>query len=105
MAQINPTVVQWTAPTANIDGTAISEPLSYRLMVDGVDFLDFPGTLNPDGHYTEDTAPMGLPDGLHELALKAFYVTQPLLISDPSNTIEILVGVEQPNPPINLEAF
>jgi len=105
MAKINPQDISWLAPTTNMDGSAIVEPLSYRLAVDGVDFLDFPGTLNPDGRYSESTASMGLETGVPlSITLKAFYVSSPSLISDPSAPLEIILGVAKPNPPLDLRA-
>ena len=104
MAKINPVTISWSAPTLNTDGTPIVGALSYRLMVDGVDFLDFPGSLNPDGKYYEDVAPMAIPNGAHTLALKAFYVDEPSLISDPSGVLDIIVGVTAPAAPFGLAA-
>ena len=104
MAKINPTELSWLAPTNNTDGTPITEPLSYRLLVDGVDFLDFPGTLNADGRFYEAVAPMAIEDGAHTLTLKAFYVSQPALISDPSNPMDVILGVQPPEAPLDLLA-
>lgn len=103
MARINPVQISWSAPTENTDGTPVVEALSYRLAVDGADFLDFPGTLNQDGRYSEATEFMSLPEGVVlNLTLRAFYVNEPNLISDPSNAIEIILGVSNPNPPFGL---
>lgn len=42
----------WTAPTSREDGSPLDPTtLSYRLYVDGVALVDFPGSLNPDGTY------------------------------------------------------
>ena len=104
MAKINPTELSWLAPTNNTDGSVITEPLSYRLAVDGVDFLDFPGSLNADGRFYEDIAPMAIPDGPHSFTLKAFYVSQPLLISDPSGALDVVLGVKPPEAPLDFLA-
>ena len=104
MAKLNPVTLQWEAPTQNTDGSAITEPLSYRLMVDGADFLDFPGNLNPNGLYEAEIAPMNIPKGPHTLNLKAFYRDNPDLISDPSGPLEIVMGVGRPNPPTAFSA-
>jgi hypothetical protein len=43
----------WNAPTARVDGTPLSpSEISYRLYIDGVAIVDFPGSLNPDGSYS-----------------------------------------------------
>lgn len=104
MAKINPSEFSWSAPTENVDGSPIADDLSYTLMLDGVDFLSFPGSLNADGKFFETTENMNLPLGLSIVTLKAFYINAPTLISDPSNGIDILVGVGQPNPPLALDA-
>ena len=97
--------MSWNAPTENTDGTPIIEALSYRLEVGGVPFLDFPGSLNPDGRFSIDYDQVNLPTGqILTLALRAFYVEDPNLISEPSNSIQVLLGVVQPNPPTSLEA-
>ncbi len=87
-----------------MDGSPIVGELEYILMVDGVDFLNFPGTLNQDGKYYEDTANMNLPDGMFSITLSAFYVDEPVLRSQPSNPKEIIMGVTNPNPPLDLGA-
>ena len=104
MATINPTTLSWNAPTENVDGSPITDPLSYRLVVDGADFLDFPGTLNPDGSYSVATVDLGLPNGIFQMELKTFYEEAPELISDPSNSIVIGLGVTSPNPPTAFSA-
>jgi len=104
MAKLNPTKITWEAPTSNTDGSPIVGDLAYRLYVDGSGFADFPGALNPDGKYEADITVMGLPDGASTLTLAAFYVDKPELISDPSNGIDIVLGVARPNPPTGLDA-
>lgn len=104
MAKINPTEFSWTAPTENTDGSPIAGDLSYTLMVDDVDFLSFPGTLNPDGRFSEDTVDMNLPLGPFSITLKSFYISAPLLVSVPSNALDIIMGVGEPNPPFGFAA-
>ena len=104
MAKINPREFSWTAPTQNTDGSPIVGELSYRMNLDGSPFLDFPGTLNPDGRYYQVTDNMNLPDGAHVVTLQAFYVDSPELISDPSNALDIIVGVTQPEVPLDFLA-
>jgi len=104
MAKINPTEFKWTAPTQNTDDSDIVGDLSYIMTLNGEDFLSFPGTLNPDGKFFESTENMNLPDGASSIALKAFYVDQPNLVSDPSNSLDIIVGVTQPKPPLDFGA-
>jgi len=105
MTKINPLKISWLAPIENTDGTAITEPLSYRMLVDGVDFLDFPGTLNADGKYEEYTTSMNLPSNeVLSITLKAFYASNPDIISIPSNVIEVMLGVAAPNAPLELSA-
>ena len=104
MASINPVRLKWTAPTKNTDGTDIAGDLSYRLTVDGTVFLDFPGTLNPDGRFSESMDALGLSDGAHTLTLQSFYVSQPSLLSDPSNSLDIVLGVTRPDVPLDFSA-
>ena len=105
MPRINKQTLSWGAPTLNTDGTPITQALSYRLTVDGVDFLDFPGSLNPEGRYEQELALLNLPQNqVLTLALKAFYVDAPALISDPSASIEVIMGVARPEAPFGLEA-
>jgi hypothetical protein len=105
MALINKSTLKWMAPTLNTDGSAISQELSYRLTVDGADFLDFPGTLNPNGEFEQPLAPLNLPQNqVMMLALKAFYVNEPQLISEPSGTLEVILGVPAPAAPFGLAA-
>jgi hypothetical protein len=107
MATVNPQKITWSAPTQNTDGTPIVESLNYRLVVDGVDFLDFPGTLNPDGKFEQELAPLNLPaNQVLTLALKAFYGVgdQPGLVSAPSGSIEVILGVAAPEAPFGLAA-
>lgn len=104
MAKINPKNLSWTAPTENTDGSPIENALSYRLVVNGTDFADFPGSLNADGRFEQPIAMLGLPEGRHTLHLKAFYVEDPDSISDPSNGVEIFLGVLKPNPPTAFSA-
>ena len=104
MAKINPTEFSWNAPTTNTDGSAVTEALSYTLQVDGSDFLSFPGTLNADGKYHEDTANMALPAGSFSITLTAFYVDAPALVSNPSNAVTVIVGLVNPDAPLALAA-
>ena len=104
MAKINPTKFSWTAPTQNTDGSDIVGELSYTMTLDGTDFLSFPGSLNPDGKFYELTENMNLPAGASTFALKAFYIDKPSLISDPSNSIEIIMGVTNPEAPLDFGA-
>ena len=104
MAQINPKFISWLAPTENTDGSPIVGALAYRLMLDGADFADFPGTLNPDGRYEQPLDVLGLPDGEHTYALKAFYTDSPELISDPSASVTMITGVTAPNAPLDFSA-
>ncbi len=104
MAKINPKEFKWTAPTKNTDGSDVEGDLSYTLTVDEADFLSFPGTLNPDGKFFESTANMNLPDGASTVALKAFYLSAPSLVSKPSNAMDIIMGVTNPEPPLDFGA-
>lgn len=103
MAQINPKEFSWTAPTQNTDGSDIVGNLSYTLTLDGEDFLSFPGALNPDGKFYESTENMNLPDGASSVALKAFDIDKPNLVSKPSGVLEIIVGVV-PEAPLDFGA-
>ena len=108
MKVINPKKLSWKAPTENTDGTPIAGALSYTLgvMTDtGVfsDVASFPGSLNPDGTYEALFADMpAFGTGTVELALKAFYVEQPELVSDWSSSITASFGVVNPNAPFGL---
>ncbi len=104
--RINPQQISWQAPTENTDGSPITQELAYQLDVDGQAFATFPGFLNPDGSYSQQVADItGLqPNVEYTLALRAFYTAQPALISDPSNTLTIVVGVARPNPPAAFDA-
>jgi hypothetical protein len=53
------TNLKWTAPTENTDGTAIDYALTYRLYIDDVVAMTFPGTLNGDGVYYFPLADVG----------------------------------------------
>lgn len=64
----------WVAPTENVDGTAIDYALTYRLYIDGVATMTFPGTLNETGLYSfalEDVAAI-TDAGLYTFKLTAF---------------------------------
>lgn len=104
MAKINPTEFSWTAPTQNTDGSAIVGELSYILVLGSTDFLSFPGSLNPDGKFYESTENMNLPEGASTVALKAFYIDEPSLVSDPSNSLDIIMGVTSPDVPLDFGA-
>ena len=104
MAKINPKEFSWTAPTQNTDGSDIVGNLAYTMILGGEDFLSFPGTLNPDGKYYESTVDMNLPKGSSVVELVAFYTDSPALRSDPSNSLEIIVGVADPKPPLDFGA-
>lgn len=90
------TFLSWLAPTQNVDGTDIDYSLSYRLYVDSLPVMTFPGTLNPDGRYQfalADVPALGS-EGVYELKLTAFpegtdLDIKPELESDPSNAISI----------------
>ena len=106
--KINPTEISWTAPTENVDGTPVTEPLSYTLGVhDGADFVEqisFPGTLNADGNYTAPIESLNLPQGVSTISLLAFYVSDPETTkSDWANPLDVHLGL-QPNPPFGLDA-
>ena len=105
--RINPTKLNWTAPTTNTDGSLIIEALNYTLGVsDGATFIEvisFPGSLNPGGEYEVTIQDTALTDGTHTIALAAFVVSAPDIKSDWSNAIDILlVGV--PASPLGLVA-
>ena len=101
---INPTKFSWTAPTLNTDGSAITEPLAYRLYVDGVANSDFPGTLNTDGKYEMLFADTAITDGAHVIYITAFYVDKPELESDPSGTLDVVLGLARPEAPLDFSA-
>lgn len=97
------TKLRWTAPTENTDGSPIDYSLAYNLYVDGALFSSFPGSLNPDGKYETDIAPLGLAKGTHTLSLSAFDTAKPERESVRSNSIQIEVFVV-PKPPMAFSA-
>ena len=89
---------KWTAPTANTDGSPITQALTYNLYVDGTPVLTFPGTLNPDGTYSfpiADVSAMAI-DAVYSLYLTA--MDEDGDESDPSNTITV-ERLARPNAP------
>ena len=105
--KLNPVVLEWTAPSENIDGTPITRDLSYRLSVDGTAVADFPGELNPDGTYGLHFSELGVIDltqGTYLLTLQAFYTEDPALISNPSAPLTVEFLSTRPEPPLGLTA-
>ena len=100
----------WTAPTENTDGTTIDYALTYRLYLDDVATMTFPGTLNAAGQYTFPLADVGAitEPGLYTFELTAFpegvdLDQEPERESARSNGIQILaVAVVVPKEPAEL---
>ena len=113
MARINPEKLSWQAPSEDVEGVAITQPLSYTLGVRAmgsaeafVESMSFPGSLNADGSYSMSFADMALDDGSYELALLAFYQSNPELKSEWSpGTIEVILGAAVPKPPFGLSVI
>lgn len=87
----------WLAPTENTDGTAIDYALTYRLYLDDVATMTFPGTLNEAGRYEFPLADVGAitEPGLYTFQLTAFpegvdLDQEPERESERSNGIQIL---------------
>lgn len=100
----------WTAPTENTDGTAIEYALTYRLYLDDVPVMTFPGTLNETGLYSfplEDVAAI-TEAGLYTFELTAFpegvdLDQEPERESARSNAIQIMaVATLVPKEPADL---
>jgi hypothetical protein len=108
MTQYNPTTLKWTAPTKKVDGTDI-EPgrgLAYTLLVDAVETLDFPGSLNPDGTYSAPLDQMLFTESqLYSITLKAFFTDAPTDKSAPSGALDIMfVSAVVPEAPLDFSA-
>ncbi|MHC5059404.1 MAG: hypothetical protein ACYTKD_32530 [Planctomycetota bacterium] len=99
----NPADLRWAPPTSNVDGSAISGPLSYNLYrkdpsdTDYVLFFVIVGELQTDGTYVAPIA--NFPEGSHEIVLTA--VDSEGDESAYSNSVGFRIGVA-PNPPVIL---
>jgi len=100
----------WTEPTKNTDETPIEYALNYRLYIDDVPTITFPGTLNDAGQYEFPLADVGAitEAGLYTFELTAFeqgvdLEQEPERESARSNAIQIIaVVVTVPKEPADL---
>lgn len=99
---INPTVLEWDAPTTNVDGSPITEPLNYTMLLDGSEHVSFPGSLNPSGKYTAQFDDMSVPNGTFDIGLLAFYVDAPELKSSATIAGSATFLRVAPNAPTNV---
>ena len=102
--------ITWTAPIENVDGSPIDYALTYRLYIDDIPTMTFPGSLNETGVYSFPLADVGAiqAPGTIKLELTAFpegvdLEQEPERESAKSNSIQVLVAaVLVPKEPADL---
>ena len=97
------TQITWTAPTLNTDGSPITQQLTYNLYIDGVQSLNFPGTLNQDGSYSFPLADVAMMQADGEYTLMLTAVDEDGDESDPSGSL-LITRLQRPNSPAAFSA-
>ena len=100
----------WSAPTENVDGSPIDYALTYRLYLDDIPTMTFPGSLNETGVYSFPLADVGAiqAPGTIKFELTAFpegvdLEANPERESGKSNAIQITaVAIPVPKEPADL---
>lgn len=105
--KINPSVMSWTAPTTNVDGTPIQYELEYEIGMSDANgaispLMVIPAQLQTDSDYKAPIAALGLANGTYQIALRTFAKDDPKRVSAWSEPVEFAISEQIPNAPLAL---
>jgi|AntRauTorcE11898_2_1112593.scaffolds.fasta_scaffold77097_1 hypothetical protein len=109
--KINPTKLNWKAPTTNVDGTPIDYALEYEVGMVGAEgvispLMVVPSQLQTDAGYEAPITELGLDVGrTYEIALRSFAKEQPSRKSVWSDTVEFAMSNRIPSPPLSVTVY
>lgn len=105
--KINPSIMSWTAPTTNIDGTPIQYDLEYEVgLMDAKQVIQplmvIPAQLQTGNDYEAPIDALDLVNGTYQIALRTFAKDDPKRVSAWSNPVEFAISEQIPNAPLAL---